>query len=45
MKVLFVITDGFDYDLAEWLDGLFFINYARQPLHQMRFLLHDLYLK
>lgn len=29
MKVLFVITDGFDYDLAEWLDRLFLSDYAR----------------
>jgi len=45
MKVLFVITDGFDYNLAEWLDGLFLSNYARLPLHQMKFLLCDLYPK
>lgn len=29
MKVLFVVTDGFDCDLAEWLGGLFLRNYAR----------------
>lgn len=29
MKMLFVVTDGFDYNLAEWLDGLFWSNFVR----------------
>lgn len=29
MKVLFVVTDSFDYYLTEWLTELFLSNYVR----------------
>lgn len=29
MKVLVVVTDSFDYYLAEWLTELFLSNYVR----------------